>query len=145
MPQVDIGKTNPMYLYDADTVDVNINNILQWGFQDGDMASGQKTNANMTVQEDPKGVAAAARVHSTLGSITITLVDGSPCNKTLQDLLDKGTQFPAMITDSSTGEEFGGQHCFINKDPDATKGKGISNRAWTINCLDYKHDYDFTA
>jgi len=142
MAQIDIGKTHSMYLYDADTVDLNINNQLMWGFQDGDMASGQKTNANMTFQEDPKGNVAGARIHTSLGTLTVTLVDGSPCNKILQDLLDKGTQFPAMVTDSSTGEEFGGQHCFINKEPDVTKGKAVGNRVWTINVADYTHDYN---
>lgn len=56
-----------MTTYDAKEVSTIIDNVVQFGFQDGDMVSFSKDNSYIEVQTDAQGQSSAAKNNDNLG------------------------------------------------------------------------------
>lgn len=129
-----------MATYDAKEVTTIVDNIVMFGFQDGDMVSFSKDNPYIEVQTDAQGQSSAAKNNDNLGTFTINLSQNSPCNKHLMSLANNRKEFPISVTHST--EKAWASRAYIEKTPDGTFGKGVPSRAYTIKALDYKHEYN---
>ena len=61
-----------MTTYDAKEVSTIIDNVVQFGFQDGDMVSFSKDNSYIEVQTDAQGQSSAAKNNDNLGTLQLT-------------------------------------------------------------------------
>ncbi|MFB8663545.1 phage structural protein [Enterococcus faecalis] len=129
-----------MTTYDAKEVSTIIDNIVQFGFQDGDMVSFSKDNSYIEVQTDAQGQSSAAKNNDNLGTFTINLSQNSPCNKQLMALANGRKEFAISVTHST--EKAWASKAYIEKTPDGSFGKGVPTRSYTIKALDYKHEYN---
>lgn len=139
---IDIGEGRTMNLYKAKNVALNIIRdgvaLIMKNFQDGDMASVQKTNAKIDAMADPQAGVAGAVTYDSLGTATVTVQQGGETNDLLSDLYNNDEVFGFFM---SYGDEIvGGNHCMIQKAPDAAFGKAVPTRAWTIQIFDYSYD-----
>lgn len=139
---IDNGEGRTMYLYKAKNVALNIIRdgvaLIMKNFQDGDMASVQKTNAKVDAMTDPQAGVAGAVTYDSLGTATVNVQQGSETNDLLSDLYNNDEVFGFFM---SYGDEIvGGNHCMIQKAPDAAFGKAVPTRAWTIQIFDYSYD-----
>ncbi|PZL78329.1 hypothetical protein CI088_00325 [Enterococcus plantarum] len=129
-----------MTTYDAKEVSTIIDNVVMFGFQDGDMVSFSKDNSYIEVQTDAQGQASAAKNNDNLGTFTVNLSQNSPCNKQLMALANARKEFSISVTHAS--EKAWASRALIEKTPDGSFGKGVPTRTYTIKALDYKHEYN---
>ena len=127
-----------MTTYDAKDVSTIIDNVVMFGFQDGDMVSFSKDNAYIEVQTDAQGQSSAAKNNDSLGTFTVNLSQNSPCNKHLMNLANGRKEFPITVAHST--EKAWATRAYIEKTPDGSYGKGVPTRSYTIKALDYKHE-----
>lgn len=140
---IDIGEGRQLNLYKAKNAAINITRqdgtvVTLKNFQDGDMASTSKTNNKVDSMSDAQASPAASVSYDSLGTGTVTLQQGSASNDLLSDLYNQDEVFGFHL---AYGDEIsGGDHCMIQKSPDAPFGKTVPTRAWTIVIYDYKYD-----
>lgn len=139
---IDIGEGRSMSLYKAKNVSLQVirdgvPTILK-NFQDGDMATVQKTNAKVDAMTDAQAGVAGAVTDDSLGTATVTVQQGGETNDLLSDLYNSDEVFGFFM---SYGDEIvGGNHCMIQKAPDSAFGKAVPTRAWAIQIFDYTYD-----
>lgn len=142
---IDIGEGRTLNLYKAKGVSITITrqdgstHILR-NFQDGDMVTPQKTNNKIDGMSDPQGSPAGSVTYDSLGTMQTTVQQGSPTNNLLSELYNGDEVFGFQVVYGD--EKVGGDHCMIQKAPDAPYGKNVPTRAWTALVYDYKYDGD---
>lgn len=129
-----------MTTYDAKEVSTIVDEVVMFGFQDGDMVSFSKDNSYIEVQTDAQGQGSAAKNNDNLGTFTINLSQNSPCNKHLMNLANSRKEFPIAVKHQD--EMAWATRAYIEKTPDGSFGKGVPTRTYTIKALDYKHEYN---
>ena len=145
---IDIGEGRTLNLYKAKDVSITItradgSTVILRNFQDGDMVTPQKTNNKVDAMSDPQASAAASVTYDAMGTIQTTVQQGSPTNNLLSELYNTDEVFGFHIAYGD--EKTGGDHCMIQKAPDAPFGKNVPTRAWTAQVFDYKYDGDANA
>lgn len=142
---INIGDGRQMNLYKAKDVSITVtrkdgSTINLQNFQDGDMASTSKNDNKTDAMSDAQGSSAAALTYSSLGTGTSTFQQGSISNNLMSQLYNQDEVFGFHL---KYGQEIsGGNHCMIQKAPDAPFGKAVPTRAWTITIFDYEYDGD---
>ena len=140
---IDIGEGRTLNLYKAKNVSLPIKRqdgsvVIMKNFQDGDMASFDKTNDKVDGMTDPQASAAGSVSYDSLGSATVTVQQGGETNDLLSELYNSDEVFGLHM---SYGDEIvGGDHCMIKKSPTVAYGKTVPTRAWTITIFDYIYD-----
>ncbi len=147
---IPLGEGRKMSLYKAKNVSITVTRLMTDGstiilrnFQDGDMAQTSKTNNKVDSMTDAQASPAGSVTYDSLGTVTITVQQGSETNNLLSDLYNQDEVFSFHL---AYGQEIsGGDHCMIQKAPDAAFGKAVPTRAWTIQVFDYKYDGNHTS
>lgn len=147
---IPLGEGRQMSLYKAKNVSITVTRLLTDGsthilrnFQDGDMAQVSKTNNKVDAMTDAQAGVAGSVTYDSLGTVTVTVQQGSETNNLLSDLYNQDEVFSFHL---AYGDEVsGGDHCMIQKAPDAAFGKAVPTRAWTIQIFDHKYDGNHTA
>lgn len=124
--------------YDPKNVNVVIDGVTMVAYAEDSFVKCERDEDRMIPYVGVKGEAALAHSAKNLGTITVTLQQGSPSNKKLQTLASNKTEFTTSVTDTNTnGFRAGGNECYILKEPPIERTGSISTREWTIKVLDY--------
>lgn len=124
--------TGLMGIYDASDTTIMVNGQEMFGFQDGDMFTATYDQNLWTTVEDAQGTGTASKNNKTGGTITINLLETSPCNAIMEKLTETGN-FPVDIVSSTY--HLSAVHCYVQKKPDLQGSGTASNRAWVIKAL----------
>ncbi|MFC6202574.1 phage structural protein [Lactiplantibacillus nangangensis] len=121
--------------YDATKCTTIVDGKRMFGFQDGDMVSGEQTNDNAELTTDAQGWGSWSINNDHRGTITINLSANSPANVTLSDYFQSNKTVPVSIT--TPHEHVYASEARIQKVPGFTAGKTTGNRAWQFLCVNY--------
>mgnify|MGYP000891197672 CR=1 FL=1 len=121
--------------YDATQCAIVVDGTKMYGFNDGDMVSGERANDFADLAVDAQGWGMFNVNNDRHGTITINLSAGSPANAKLMDLCDGQTEVPISIT--TPHEHVYSNQARIQKAPSFSAGKTAGNRAYAFLCLDY--------
>lgn len=125
--------TGLMGIYDASDTTIMVNGQEMFGFQDGDMFTATYDQDLWTTVEDAQGTGTASKNNKTGGTITINLLETSPCNAIMEQITETGN-FPVDIVSSTY--HLSAVHCYVQKKPDLQGSGTASNRAWVIKAID---------
>lgn len=120
--------------YDAKNVNISVNGRVIQGFQDNDMVSYTFKEDRVQTAVDAQGTPQVAINNNHLGQVTINLSGNSADHQWLNDLANKGTVFPIVIT--SDNEKISGNKAIIAKPADGAFGKNVPGRTYTVEVLD---------
>lgn len=125
-------RTGLVGIYDASDTTVMVNGQEMYSFQDGDMFTATYDQPRWATVQDVQGTGTASKNNKTGGTITINLLETSPCNAILDQLTETGN-FPVDIVSSTY--HLSAVHCYVEKKPDLQGSGTASNRAWVIKAL----------
>ncbi len=126
-----------MGTWNARDCEIIVDGINMFGFQDGDMVSGEFNNPHETMAIDPKGDGGFVENNDDSGKITINLAAISPCVDKLMDIVNAHKEVVISVT---MGNEYiGGQQCRFEKDPGMTVGKTMPNFAFVADVVHLVH------
>ncbi|WP_436704239.1 phage structural protein [Lactiplantibacillus plantarum] len=121
--------------YDATQCSIVVNGTKIYGFQDGDMVSGERANDFVDLATDAQGWTMFNVNNDRHGTITLNISAGSPINAYLMQLCDGQTEVPISIT--TPHEHVYSNSARIQKAPAFSAGKTAGNRAYAFLCGDY--------
>lgn len=124
--------TGLMGIYDSSDTTIMVNGQEMFGFQDGDMFTATYDQPLWATVQDVQGTGTASKNNKTGGTITINLLETSPCNAILDQLTETGN-FPVDIVSSTY--HLSAVHCYVEKKPDLQGAGNASNRAWVIKAI----------
>lgn len=125
-------RTGLMGIYDANDTTVMVNGQEMYGFQDGDMFTATYDQPRWATVQDVQGTGTASKNNKTGGTITINLLETSPCNAILDQITETGN-FPVDIVSSTY--HLSAVHCYVEKKPDLQGTGTASNRPWVIKAI----------
>lgn len=125
-------RTGLMGIYDASDTTIMVDGHEMYGFQDGDMFTATYDQVRWTTVEDVQGTGTASKNNKTGGTITINLLETSPCNAIMEQVTETGN-FPVDIVSSTY--HLSAVHCYVEKKPDLQGSGTASNRAWVIKAI----------
>lgn len=125
-------KTGLIGIYDANDTTIMVDGHEMYDFQDGDIFTATYDQDRWTVVEDVQGTGTASKNNKTGGTITINLLETSPCNAIMEQVTETGN-FPVDIVSSTY--HLSAVHCYIQKKPDLQGSGTASNRPWVIKAI----------
>ena len=119
------------------------------GFQNGEAVGWEKTDNDVDVQSDFKGLPLGVLNHSKLGQFTANLNDGSPSNDIIyscyyNQMNYNGSTLPTFgfkVQNDNNGEVAESSVCLIQKMTPGQVSNSIQARVWTILALQYKDTF----
>ncbi len=125
------------YNYNPKEVSIVVGGVDIRGYGDGDFVSISFDEDGFTTVSGADGDISRSLNPSTLATVTITLLGGSPSNDVLSGLhiVDRSTglgTFPLFVKDNSGRSLFISDAAWVTKFADLTKGKEASTVEWTI-------------
>lgn len=125
-------RTGLMGIYDANDTTIMVDGHEMFGFQDGDMFTATYGEDRWATVQDAQGTGTASKNNKTGGTITINLIETSPCNAIMEKVTETGN-FPVDIVSSTY--HLSAVHCYVQKKPDLQGGATASNRGWQIKAI----------
>ncbi|KJF47115.1 DUF3277 family protein [Bacillus safensis] len=126
------------YTYNPMDVTTTIAGKIVTGFSEGTMVSASKDEDNFQVKMSAKGEASVAVTNNMLGTITLTLSQGSPFVALLNQYANTSKQFPIWIKNNGMVKEtIGGTSAMVKKNADAEYGDEVGDREFEIQVFDY--------
>lgn len=127
------------YNYNPKEVSIIAGGVDIQGYGDGDFVSISFDEDSFTTISGAAGDISRSLNPSTLATVTITLLNGSPSNDVLSGLhiTDRATglgTFPLMVKDNSGRSLFLSDAAWVIKFADMTKGKEAGTTEWTLHC-----------
>ncbi|ARN89820.1 hypothetical protein [Levilactobacillus brevis] len=124
--------------YDATDVKVIADNEPMYGYQPGDMVSGERANNSEDYDVDAQGWGVFSTNNDIHGTITINLSAGSPANLKLMALANAHKEFTLSVT--TPHERVYSNQAKIQKVPSFGAGTKTGVKAWVILCIDYNDE-----
>lgn len=125
-------------VYDAQSCMIEIDGRIMTDYGDGDFATWSKDENNFEPKTSANGTAGIAVVHSNIGTLTYSPMQGSQEITFLKNLANTRKMFAVAL---NSGGEFpeivSGTRAMVEKTPDGSLGKEISDREFTIKIFDY--------
>lgn len=123
--------------YDPKQVVVTIGSHIVSGFGEDTFIEIETTEDLWTLTVGAGGDGARAKSNNESGTIVITLLQTSDSNNVLQgylasDILSNSGAFPISVQDKNGTSLYAGAEAWVKKAPDASFGKSITDRQWTI-------------
>lgn len=126
--------------YDLNLVSLTVNGLLVRGAGEDDKVTvTRRGDSNeLTMGGDGEGV--FSRMNDKSGQFEITMLDSNDGNKLLLDLHNAeevvagAGLFSIGLRDSQLGDTYAGAEAKVMKFADSPKGKGVSERTWTVAC-----------
>ena len=123
------------------------------GFQSGEAVNWSKTDNDVTVASDFKGVPLGLINHSKLGQFVAHLNDGAPAHdiiygcyfRQMNHSSDVVPTFGFKVENDNNGEVIKSSICLIQKMPNGSVSNGITSRDWTILALQYDDSFGNAA
>lgn len=123
------------------------------GFQSGEAVSWEKTDNDVDVASDFKGVPLGLINHSKIGQFTAHLNDGAPAHDTMYGCYyrqmnhtsDVLPTFGFKVQNDNNGEVAMSTVCLIQKMPPGSVSNGITTRDWTILACQYEDTFGNAA
>ncbi|AOZ88130.1 DUF3277 family protein [Bacillus pumilus] len=126
------------YTYNPMDVTITVAGKIVTGFSEGTMVSASKDEDNFQTKMSAKGEASMAITNNRLGTITLTLSQGSPFVALLNQYANNGKQFPIWIKNNGEIKEtFGGTKAAVKKNADAEYSDEVGDREFEIQVFDY--------
>ena len=127
--------------FDAKKVQVIFNGLSISGFADGTFANVEREEQGFTKVTGADGFTSRSKSNNRSGSVTITLLQTSPSNDVLsnilaQDELNANAVYPLTIKDLSGESLYFTSTAWIQKAPTIQYGKEINSVEWIIDCSD---------
>ncbi|MBY8913312.1 DUF3277 domain-containing protein [Bacillus sp. YC2] len=128
----------PTYTYNPMDVSVTVDGKIVTGFSEGTMVSCSKDEENFQTKMSAKGEASMAITNNKLGTVTLTLSQGSPFVAMLNKYANTGKQFPIWVNSAgSVKEKIGGTSAAVKKNADAEFSDEVGDREFEIQVFDY--------
>lgn len=119
-------------------VTVTVGGKIVTGFSEGTMVSASKDEDNFQVKMSAKGEASVAVTNNKLGTITLTLSQGSPFVSLLNQFANTSKLFAIWVKHNGMIKEtFGGTSAAVKKNADADYGDEVGDREFEIQVFDY--------
>ena len=126
--------------YDAKDVNTVADSEPVYGFQPGDMVSGERVNNFEDIDPDAQGWAVFSANNDQHGTITLNVSGGSPCNKKLMDLCNAHKEIPISVT--TPHERVWSNRAKCQKAPGVTFGSKVGVRTYIFLCADYHDEFN---
>ncbi len=132
----------PVRTFDPKDVVVIVGGSIIGGFADGEFIRVSRSSDAYTKVTGSDGVISRSKSNDRSGEMTIILAQTSPSNDVLSLIhaADEATNagvVPVAVRDLSGRSTFVSAFAWIRKSPDASFGKEITNREWTLDLADY--------
>jgi len=129
--------TSTAYDFKQNTVTLNtdtVGSIIVTGFGDGDnVLNTASENVNIIQQEGALSDVVTSIQANSMGTISLTLLTGSPTNTILTQLAKRNEKFTmSIVSNNDQAINTVGNDCYIEKIPDNELGKVSGERAWVI-------------
>lgn len=125
-------RTGLVGIYDANDTTIMVDGHEMYNFQDGDMFTATYDQPRWATVQDVQGTGTASKNNKTGGTITINLLETSPCNAIMDQVTETGN-FPVDIVSSTY--HLSAVHCYVEKKPDLQGAGTASNRPWVIKAI----------
>ena len=99
-------RTGLMGIYDANDTTIMVDGHEMFGFQDGDMFTATYDQDRWATAQDAQGTGTASKNNKTGGTITINLIETSPCNAIMEKLLKLVTSLLILFLQLTTCQQF---------------------------------------
>lgn len=131
---------NDLTHYSPEDVIVLLSGVSIGGMAEGTFISISKESPSFTTKVSSDGVVSRGYTNSPIYSVTLTLHSASPSNDVLTDfwLADESSRrgfFSVLIKDPLGSSLFDASAGWITKTPNMEFGDKISNREWTLTCI----------
>lgn len=129
--------------YDPKNVVITVGGFPVEGYADGTFVSVARDADSYTDAAGADGEVARSRTNDNRGAVTFTLMQSSEANaelnrlNALDEVSNQGT-FPVRVYDVASQSEYYSEDAWVLKPADASFGREIENREWTIRCADLR-------
>lgn len=129
--------------YDPKQIHVLIGGVAMGGFTDGTFVKVARDEDSFTKKVGVDGETSRVRTNNNGGTLMLTLHQTSPSNDVLSafveaDELGNEGIVPVLIKDGTGRTELFSALAWVKKPADATFGKDVENREWTLELTDVK-------
>lgn len=126
------------YTYDAALVTLVVDGRFITGFAEGSMVEAEKDEDNFEAKVSAQGDVGVAKRNNSLGTITVTLMQGSPDVLYLNSLANSGKEFATWAqSNGENAEKVGGTRAMVKKPADIAFSDEIEDREFEIQVFDY--------
>lgn len=130
-----------LYNYSPEDVIILLSGVSIGGMAEGTFISVSKESSSFTTKVSADGIVSRAYSKSPLYTVVLTLHSASPSNDVLTDfwLADESSRrgfFTVLIKDPLGTSIFDASVGWISKTPNMDFGDKITNREWTLTCVE---------
>jgi hypothetical protein len=127
-----------LFTYDPAEIIITIGGVPMAGFTDGTFCEVVRNEPTWNLVVGADGIATRGKTNNFSGTLTVTLKQSSPSNDVLSafmiaDELSNTGVIPILIKDLSGTSTFFSAQGWIAQFANATYGKDIQDRSWTIS------------